>query len=156
MIDYQQSYQYGLSRKEPLMGFRLQHLSDDDKFVHALRFEGLEQVCPRVVSERLDALPCLGRARTPPEPSHRGLLRHRARPISPPQPGRRVASVGHWDSLALAGQESATANGGRAGLPGQAIGHTGDAPCVPARLPTDGDSTDQRRLPLRPASDGWR
>jgi hypothetical protein len=79
MIDYQQSYQYGLSRKEPLMGFRLQHLSDDDKFVQALRFEVLEQLCPReLVSERLEALPGLGRARRPPEPSHRGLLRHRA------------------------------------------------------------------------------
>ena len=34
------------------MGFRLQQLSDDDKFVQALRFEVLERLCPReLVSE---------------------------------------------------------------------------------------------------------
>src|ERR1700680_1918408 len=54
MIDYQQSSHRVLSRKEPLMGFRLQQLTDDGKFVQALRFEVLEQLCPReLVSEQL-------------------------------------------------------------------------------------------------------
>jgi Insertion element 4 transposase N-terminal/Transposase DDE domain len=54
MIDYQQSYDHLLSRKEPLMGLRLHQLSDDDKFIHALRFEVLEQLCPgELVSELL-------------------------------------------------------------------------------------------------------
>lgn len=54
MIDYQQSYDHLLARKEPLMGFRLQQLSDDDKFVQALHFEVLERLCPReLVSELL-------------------------------------------------------------------------------------------------------
>jgi hypothetical protein len=36
------------------MGFRLQQLTDDGKFVQALRFEVLEQLCPReLVSEQL-------------------------------------------------------------------------------------------------------
>ncbi len=35
------------------MGFRLQHLSDDDKIMHALRFEVLEQVCPRELVSQL-------------------------------------------------------------------------------------------------------
>jgi Insertion element 4 transposase N-terminal len=53
MIDYQQSYHHLLSRKEPLMGFRLQQLRDNDKFVHALRFEVLEQLCPRELVSQL-------------------------------------------------------------------------------------------------------
>jgi Insertion element 4 transposase N-terminal len=54
MIDYPQAYCLVLSRKDPLMGFRLQQLADDSKFAHALRFEVLEELCPRErVSELL-------------------------------------------------------------------------------------------------------
>src|SRR6266851_1121482 len=43
-------------RKEPLMAFSIQQLSDDSKLSHALRFEVLEQLCPReLVSELLSS-----------------------------------------------------------------------------------------------------
>src|SRR5207244_4233590 len=47
LIDYDESYRCVKRRKEPLMVFSIQQLEDDSKFSQALRFEVLEQLCPR-------------------------------------------------------------------------------------------------------------
>src|SRR5258707_14726987 len=54
LIDYDESYRCVERRKEPLMTLSIQQLADDSKFSHAMRFEVLEQLCPReLVSELL-------------------------------------------------------------------------------------------------------
>src|SRR5260221_4854599 len=47
LIDYDETNRVVERRKEPLMAFSIQQLDDDSKFSHALRFEVLEQMCPR-------------------------------------------------------------------------------------------------------------
>jgi hypothetical protein len=121
------------------MALSIQQLSDDSKFSHALRFEVLERVCPReLVSERLEQVPCLGKARTQPQPTPGRLLRDRAEPVSSAQPGGGPGPPGARAALAVGEPVSAPADRGSIGVPSKASGLPCDAPPVPASLPSDG------------------
>ena len=137
------------------MAFRIQQLTDDSKFSQALRFEVLEQLCPReLVSERLDQVPCLGRARAQPQPTPARLLRDLALLVSSAQSGSSAGPPGARTALAVVEPVAAVADSGSVGISSEATGDPGHAPPVSARLPTDGQRADQGGLLLRPAADG--
>src|SRR5215470_12127241 len=139
------------------MAGSIQQLTADSKFTHALRFEVLEQVCPHeLVSDLLSRCHAWGER----EGSLNQLLIvyyviarslfRRLTPFGSPSPlGARAA-------LAVVEPVAAPANGSRVGVAPPSIGHTRDAPPLPARLPTDGHRANQRGLSLRPAADGHR
>ena len=139
------------------MGFSIQQLADESKFSHALRFEVLEQLCPReLVSERLEQVPCLGRARAQPQPTPGRLLCDRALPVSSAEPGGGFEPLGAWGALAVDESVRAPADGSSVGVSPSATRYPPDAPPVPAGLSSHGQRADHGGFSLRLAADGQR
>ena len=139
------------------MGFRLQQLPEDGKFVQALHFEVLEQLCPReLVSELLTR--CQAWEERERRLNHLivvydvialSLFRRQSA-------GRGVRPPGGGHALALVQPVSEEALGGCAGLPSSATGYLRHAPPVPAGVPSHGYCPDQGSFPLRLAAHGHR
>jgi hypothetical protein len=122
------------------MAFSIQQLADDSKFSHALRFEVLEQLCPReLVSELLTRCHAWGER----ERSLNQLVLVYdvivAPPLSSAQPGSGLEPPGAWVALALGEPVSARAFGRGVGVSPSATGLPHHAPPVPAGLPSDGN-----------------
>jgi hypothetical protein len=139
------------------MAFSIQQLTDDSKFSQALRFEVLEQLCPRErVRDLLTRCHDWGKR----ERSLNQLLI--VYYIIALALFRRLASFGSAGpagaraALAVAEPLSGPANGGGVGVSSSATGQPDHAPSVPTRLPSHGHGSDQRGFSLRMAAHGHR